>query len=316
MALLQLLARSPAMHADAAAAWACVLRRATPRTLAAAACTCRALAAAVVQLRACDVAAGAEDVPILAPSLEAAQALRARFEYTHACTGAAADAEDLTGGGCGCVGAACDPAQCACARARDGEPAYSPYGALRASLGEEAPLVECGPACSCGALCPNRVTQRRVSAPLSLHNSRCGWGVVTDAALPRGAFVCTYAGELLRCEEASRRLAAQDACDAANYIMVLREHTSKHTWTTCIDPTRAGNVGRFMNHACDGGSVELCAVRVAGWPVPRAAFFTRRRVAAGEELTYAYGPGAGHGAKPCHCGTAVCTGVLPFDCAL
>jgi histone-lysine N-methyltransferase SETMAR len=308
------------MQDEAVAAWACLLRRATPRTLAAAACTCRALAAVVAQLRARDVAAGAEDVPVLAPSPEAAAALRASFQYTHACTGAAAeDAEDLTAGGCGCVGASCDPASCPCARARDGACAYTLSGALRAAVGdEEAPLVECGPACGCGARCPNRVTQRRVTAPLSLRRSSSGWGVVADAALPRGAFVCTYAGELLRCEEAKRRLAAQDAYDAPNYIMVLREHAGGAAYTTCLDPTRAGNMGRFLNHACDGGLLELRAVRVAGWPVPRAAFFTRRRVAAGEELTYAYGLGAGaggaSGAKPCHCGTAACSGVLPFDC--
>jgi hypothetical protein len=59
-------------------------------------------------------------------------------------------------------------------------------------------------------------------------------------------------------------------------------------------------------------------MRAAGWPVPRAAFFTRRRISAGEELTYAYGAGGsarggGTPAKPCYCGTAACTGLLPFD---
>jgi len=173
-------------------------------------------------------------------------------------------------------------------------------------------LVECGPACRCGSGCPSRVTQRRVAAPLSLRRDALrGWGVVTDTALPAGAFVCCYSGELISLDTARRRLAAQDARRAANYILVLREHTRTQLLTTCVDPTARGNVGRFLNHACDGGNLELRAVRSAGWPVPRVAFFARHRVSAGEELTYSYGSGAG--VRACHCGTAACTGWLPFD---
>jgi histone-lysine N-methyltransferase SETMAR len=126
--------------------------------------------------------------------------------------------------------------------------------------------------------------------------------------------VCTYAGALLPAAEAARRLAEQDARAAPNSILLLREHAGARAWTTCVDPTAAGNVGRFLNHACDGGSLELRAVRMAGWPVPRAAFFTRGRVDAGRELTYAYGaPGGFAGTARCCCGTAACTGWLPFD---
>ena len=289
-----------------AAAWACVLRRATPRTLAVVACVCRGLRDAATQLRACDVACGTEGVVVLAPSAADAAALRAQFQYTPWCTGAASEAEeDLTGGGCSCVGAVCDPAGCSCAHVGGGVDAL--------------PLVECGPACGCGAACANRVTQQRVSVPLLLRRTdERGWGVVADAPLPAGRFMCTYAGELLSVEEARRRLAAQDAAGArCNYVLLVREHAGDRTWTTCLDPTRAGNVGRFLNHACDGGCLELRAVRSAGWPVPRAAFFTRRRVQPGEELTWSYGDtvaGAGtRSAAPCHCGTPACTGRLPFD---
>jgi histone-lysine N-methyltransferase SETMAR len=122
--------------------------------------------------------------------------------------------------------------------------------------------------------------------PLSLrHDALRGWGVVADAAVPCGAFVCTYAGELVSLDEARRRLAAQDARGDANYILVLREHAGGRVLTTCVDPTARGSVGRFLNHACDGGNLELRPVRSAGWPVLRVAFFARRRIAAGEELT-------------------------------
>ena len=290
-------------------AWTCVLRRATPRTLAAAACTCKALHALVLQLRARDVSSGAEDAALLAPTADAAAALRALFVYASGCSGAASDAEDLTGGGCDCV--SCEPERCGCALAADKLHAYTRSGALR--LGQpDTPLVECGPACSCSSQCQRRVTQRRVSVPLSLRRDELrGWGVLADCALPAGSFVCNYAGELIALEEARRRLAAQDARRADNYILVMREHIGARLLTTCVDPTARGNVGRFLNHACDGGNLELRAVRSAGWPVPRVAFFARRRIEAGEELTYSYG--AGRGGRACHCGTAACTGWLPFD---
>ena len=274
--------------------WFCVLRRATPRTLAAAACTCKTLQAVVSQLRARDVSGGAEDAAVLAPTAEAAAALCALFEYTSGCSGAAADAEDLTGGGCDC--ASCEPSRCRCA------------------LASSSLLVECGPACSCSAACPSRVTQRRVAIPLRLrHEALRGWGVVAECALHAGQFVCTYAGELISRDEAQRRLAAQDARGASNYILVLREHAGAQLLTTCVDPTARGNVGRFLNHACDGGNLELRPVRSAGWPVPRIAFYARRRIRAGEELTYSYGAGQLSGTRACCCGTQACTGWLPFD---
>ena len=293
-------------------AWTCVLRRATPRTLAAAACTCKALHAAVLQLRARDVSGGTEDVAVLAPSAEDAASLRALFVYTSGCSGEASDAEDLTGGGCDC--SSCEPHCCCCALLEDKQPAYSRSGLLRLTQ-PDLPLVECGPACRCSLECTRRVTQRRVTAPLSLcREALRGWGVVTDCALPAGSFVCIYGGELIALDVARRRLAAQDARSAANYILVLREaaqHAGAQLLTTCVDPTARGNVGRFLNHACDGGNLELRAVRSAGWPVPRVAFFARRRIAAGEELTYSYG--AGCSARACHCGTAACSGWLPYD---
>jgi histone-lysine N-methyltransferase SETMAR len=305
-----LAAHARSMDSAVERAWLGVLRRATPRSLAAAACTCKALHAVVLQLRARDVSCSSEDAAVLAPSAEEAAALRAVFVYTSGCSGAASDAEDLTGCGCDCT--RCEHERCGCALAADKQPAYTASGLVRPGL-PDSPLVECGPACSCSLACPRRVTQRRLASLLSLRRDALrGWGVVTDTALPAGAFVCTYAGELITLDEARRRLTAQDARRAANYIMVLREHVGERLLTTCVDPTARGNVGRFLNHACDGGNLELRAVRSAGWPVPRIAFFTRRRVAADEELTYSYGAGR-NGVRACHCGTSACSGWLPFD---
>ena len=296
------------MHPSHVAAWARVLRHTSPRPLAVAACVCRDWAAAVHYLRARDVADGTEGVALLACTAAAATELRAQFQYTHASSGAAADAEDVCGGGCSCEGDVCDTELCECSRREE------PRDVL--SQPAEVPQLECGPACSCGTRCPNRATQQRITVPLSLRHTRDrGWAVVCDVALPPGRFVCTYAGEVISRDEASRRLSAQDASGAGNYIMVLREHAGERTFTTCVDPSRVGNVGRFLNHACDGGNLELRAVRAAGWPVPRPSFFTRRRVNVGEELKYAYGTASSgaRGNRTCHCRTAACVGFLPFD---
>jgi SET domain-containing protein len=68
-----------------------------------------------------------------------------------------------------------------------------------------------------------------------------------------------------------------------------------------------------VRRAC--GAVTICH---------RLAFFARRDVAAGEELTFDYGHGSTQAtdvppephapaARQCHCGARHCRGVLPFD---
>ena len=85
---------------------------------------------------------------------------------------------------------------------------------------------------------------------------------------------------------------------------------------------RYGNVGRFINHACDGGNLTLQLVRVGGCPLPRVAFFAAESIAAGTELAFSYGErepgeekGQGHPARqrPCACQTSACSGLLPGE---
>jgi hypothetical protein len=71
-----------------------------------------------------------------------------------------------------------------------------------------------------------------------------------------------------------------------------------------IDPTRRGNVGRWLNHACDGGNLAPWMVRAAGDDGDgggggcRVVFFTTRRVEAGEELRWKYGESSGGESPP------------------
>ncbi|XP_013392113.1 histone-lysine N-methyltransferase SETMAR-like [Lingula anatina] len=93
--------------------------------------------------------------------------------------------------------------------------------------------------------------------------------------------------------------------------------------TTYIDPTKIGNVGRFINHSC-GPNLYIVPVRVDN-SVPKLALFASRDIFAGEELSFNYSGSSGPKPKStendcvlslrklCHCGYADCQGFLPFD---
>lgn len=59
-------------------------------------------------------------------------------------------------------------------------------------------IFECNSYCSCSSKCHNRVVQNGIRYRLQLQKfPRKGWGVITLDDIPQGAFVCTYAAELL-----------------------------------------------------------------------------------------------------------------------
>lgn len=225
-----------------------------------------------------------------------------------------------------------------------GRPAYDKNGRLAVMAShllseeeeeEEPPwppalVLECGSTCGCSMDCPNRVAQKGVSVHLAvIRHSDKGWALHTREELPKGTFVCEYAGELLTTEEAQNRQREYDAANKdkklkskGQYIMVIQEHLPSGDWSMRlnIDPTLEGNVGRFLNHSCDGGNVATVLVRVAGAVVPIVAFFTTRDIRNGEELTYAYGStNSLNGSKNlmsgcfCFCGSKECQKVLPSE---
>ncbi|CAI5961605.1 unnamed protein product [Closterium sp. NIES-64] len=65
------------------------------------------------------------------------------------------------------------------------------------------------PACP---TCPNRSSQRGVQWNLAVvWSGRKGWTLVAQESIPRGAFICQYAGEVVSAGEASARQALYDA---------------------------------------------------------------------------------------------------------
>ena len=134
-------------------------------------------------------------------------------------------------------------------------------------------------------------------------------------------FICEYAGEVLSYEEAKTRANSQTENDM-NYIFALREYFSTGELVTYIDPSKRGNIGRFLNHSCEPNCF-IVPVRVENM-VPKLCVFAIRDISPGEELIYDYGSvsssdssdGSSNNASvrtPCHCMSEHCKGVLPFD---
>lgn len=227
--------------------------------------------------------------------------------------------------GCGCT---CTPTcgieTCQCIKSNPLGTPVDAQGRLLAlvhDLDFEETLYECGPGCLCGQDCCNRITSGRGLGrrqyPLVLKRTEGkGLGVFADCEIiPKGSYICEYAGEYVRGEEAKRRLKMYDELNKGHALLVFREILPSGTAAlrTFVDATNVGSIARFFNHSCDGGNLESFAIRRSGCIVPCIAFFARYDIHQGQELTFAYGSPAAQGKKLCLCGTSACLGYLPHE---
>ncbi|TPX62453.1 histone-lysine N-methyltransferase [Spizellomyces sp. 'palustris'] len=230
--------------------------------------------------------------------------------------------------GCTCQHSCLDmPSACACTTIHTS--AYTQMGFLKL---ESPPIYECNSNCTCPPTCANRVVQHGLKAPLCVfkHNSKKGWGVRTLSVILVGAFVAEYAGEVIGTKEAERRWTEMTKTGSSNYILCLREYgPDGQVYRTNIDPSRFGNVGRFISHSCNP-NLAMHIARIDSI-VPSAALFALRDIQPGEELTFDYGgsaslnwaetgdgaTGNAHGGRiECLCGSSNCRKYLPYDPAL
>lgn len=182
-------------------------------------------------------------------------------------------------------------------------------------------MTECGPGCGCGSGCRNRVTQKGVSIRVEIVRVvNKGWGLFAAQFIRSGQFVCEYTGELLTTKEARRRQQMYDELSQnstfSSALLVVREHlpSRKACFRINIDATRVGNVGRFINHSCDGGNLSNVLIRSSGALLPRVCFFASRDIKAGEELNFSYGEvRLRQDGLRCFCGSSNCFGILPSE---
>lgn len=243
--------------------------------------------------------------------------------------GADIDPSQITFPGCICVKGLCLPGTCSCLRHED---TYDDNLCLK-HTGSEAvyakPVFECNVLCQCAEHCRNRVVQRGLQFYLQVFKTdKKGWGLRTLELIPKGKFVCEYAGEVLGFSEVQRRINLQTKYDS-NYIIAVREHIyNGQIMETFVDPTYTGNIGRFLNHSCEP-NLLMIPVRIDSM-VPKLALFAAQDIQPGEELSYDYSgrflnlvdsedterPDNGKLRKPCYCGAKLCTGFLPYDSSL
>lgn len=147
--------------------------------------------------------------------------------------------------GCHCIGSCAET--CSCARFG----CFYVGGLLDvARLSDDSVLLECSEVCSCARACPNRLVQRGLQLVLTLEwNNSKGFSLHAGEAIRTGTYVCSYQGEIISTTEARRRWTSQATENKSNYILVLKEHGANGVLKTSIDPSRKGNMGRFISQS-------------------------------------------------------------------
>ncbi|KAJ3522364.1 hypothetical protein NM688_g8883 [Phlebia brevispora] len=208
--------------------------------------------------------------------------------------------------GCGCRGQTCssDSPDCLCIKRQqeylrqnhlDNLPgfAYDVHGRLKAPL-HSYPLFECNMFCGCGEECQNRVVQRgrkiRVNIQKTPHK---GWGIFAADRIPANTFVGIYAGEYLTDAEGNERGKKYNQVGRTYLFDIdfwyLKKDDPDKPVKYCVDAFHAGNFTRYLNHSCDPNcQLSPCYINEANIEKPLLAIFTRRDVAAGEELCFSY----------------------------
>lgn len=180
------------------------------------------------------------------------------------------------------------------------------------------PFYECNSECSCGKTCKNRLVQFGPRKNLMIQHSSLykSLGLFTATDIPRGSFVCEYAGEVISKSEATKRNKSNFSKGLMNYIICVNEHTASGKIQTFIDPSEFGNIGRYLNHSCEPNCIMI-PIRVNN-PIPKLCLFALKNIVNRSELTFDYGIFANNSnieknKIKCLCGSENCLKWLPFS---
>uniref|UniRef100_A0A0A0KA75 SET domain-containing protein n=1 Tax=Cucumis sativus TaxID=3659 RepID=A0A0A0KA75_CUCSA len=181
-------------------------------------------------------------------------------------------------------------------------------------------IKECWSKCGCNKHCGNRVVQRGITCKLQVFftSDEKRWGLRTLEDLPKGYFVCEYAGEILTIPEMYHRKVQSTENEVHVDPILLdgfwnKEGPFKEEKALCLDATNFGNVARFINHRCfDANLVDVAVeIETPDHHYYHLALFTTRKIEAMEELTWDYGidfNDLDDHVKPflCQCGSKFC----------
>jgi len=183
--------------------------------------------------------------------------------------------------------------------------------------GCKAKREECGYNCACSEApdkCKNREVQGGLLKRLSLvhYGPGKGWGVRAATDISKGDFVIEYVGEVISAAENERR---ERACEEAwSYTFTLTAASGKGD-NYYIDAHAVRNLAAFINFGCAPNlEVRLVPSLTGDKRLTRVAFFAKRFIERGEELTYLRDPSATSRSKwseiPCKCGAKPCRGFI------
>ena len=117
------------------------------------------------------------------------------------------------------------------------------------------------------------------------------YGVYAGEAIPKRRKVIEYTGELINRKETKRR-----GVGPHTYLFTLNDY-----WT--IDGSVGGSGAEYINHSCEPNlQAWICKDHIL--------YMSRRRIAAGEELTVDYRFSTKVERVPCLCGSAKCRGAI------
>ena len=176
-------------------------------------------------------------------------------------------------------------------------------------------IYECSDFCRC-TNCFNKLVQFGPCADLEITSfDSKGFGLMSTKYLTKGSFICEYAGEILTKTEAIRRDKQNQLENKMNYIFCLNEISSDNgaLIQTFIDPSRKGNIGRYINHSCDA-NCDTISARI-DCIIPKIAIFANRDIPPSTEITFNYGlkgqQASNELKKTCFCNSSNCKQFLP-----
>ncbi|KAL3315313.1 hypothetical protein Ciccas_006056 [Cichlidogyrus casuarinus] len=141
--------------------------------------------------------------------------------------------------------------------------------------------------CNCLPGCTFRIIQNGRKHPLCIFRTLngCGWGLKAVDCIPLNTFVMEYLGEVIPHEEAERRGKLYDS-QTMTYLFDLDFH-GEAVYT--VDASKYCNISHFINHSCDPNLIVRAAlINHFDVRLHRLAFFTRKIILAGQELTFDY----------------------------
>ena len=194
--------------------------------------------------------------------------------------------------GCNCDDGCSRTSNC-CPTTRKEKMAYKLVsGKSRLRINRLQMIYECNKHCACDANCLNRVTQQPRLFPLQIFKTTDGrgWGLKTQANIPKGMFLMEYTGEIIDQTESVRRGKLYDQIGRSYMFDLDFNDRSEAVYT--VDAYKAGNLSRFINHSCDPNCRIWTVTNCNQNPlVYKLCFFSTQMIKAGEELTFDYSGG-------------------------